>query len=156
MTSNEQFKSILDVGTEDSDYLKAVQREYKCNVQGLNIRADFEHYGTNSTGITIYDGFNIPFPDKSFDMITIYKVLHHVDSSILDKFIANICRVASKYILIKELNVGPSSKQRQYQLECIIQHEVFEGILHKVSNPMSPVGHCNCVIYPEHFLSLFK
>ena len=156
MTSNEQFKSILDIGTEDSDYLKAVQSVYKCNVQGLNIMGGFEHYDRKQTGITIYNGVNIPFPDNSFDMITIYSVLHHVHPSIMELFIANICRVASKYILIKDYNAGPSPKQRQYQLECIIQHEIFEGILNKVSNPMEPMGQCNCLIDPAHFLLLFK
>jgi SAM-dependent methyltransferase len=49
-----------------------------------------------------FNAYHLPFKDKSFDLVYIWEVLHHLTD--LDRTIAEAIRVAQKYIVIIEPN----------------------------------------------------
>jgi SAM-dependent methyltransferase len=49
---------------------------------------------------TQYDGERFPFEDKSFDLLMMIDVLHHIDN--IDAILAEAVRVGRKFILIKD------------------------------------------------------
>lgn len=120
-------EKILDIGTEDADYLVELQEKLGCNAYGLNIDKGFSHYSTyneavESNAIILYDGVNIPFAKNEISLTTIIYVLHHVEH--LEKFIENVCRI-SKVIYIKDNDIIDDFTR--YVIE--IQHELYEGVL---------------------------
>ena len=50
--------------------------------------------------VTKYDGFNLPFPDRSFDYVTIVDVLHHSDDPA--RVICEAARVCREGVVIKD------------------------------------------------------
>jgi ubiquinone/menaquinone biosynthesis C-methylase UbiE len=50
--------------------------------------------------VTVYDGFHIPFPDKTFDVVVITYVLHHAAD--VSKLFDEIVRVSKSKIVILE------------------------------------------------------
>ena len=47
------------------------------------------------------DATNIPYPDKSFDLVVSFDLLQHIDRSLLHKSIKETIRVSKKYLLHK-------------------------------------------------------
>lgn len=119
---------LLDIGTEDVEYLNRIEKIMNCGAYGLNIRTGYSHYvsyekSIRSGKIILYDGIHFPFRENEFDLVTIIAVLHHIQD--LDSFIKNICLI-SKNIYIKDNDMADLITQ--YNVE--IQHEVYEGILY--------------------------
>lgn len=52
--------------------------------------------------ITRYDGLNIPYPEKSFDVVTCIDVIEHVPN--FAQLIKNMCRVARRNVIISTPN----------------------------------------------------
>ncbi len=74
-----------------------------------------------------------------------YSVLHHVEPINRKKLISDICRVTKKFVLLKDYVIdSDTSKWKQHTLECVIQHEIFSGIVRKVENPMVNTDYCDC------------
>ena len=123
-----QCQKILDIGTEDVDFLLELEKNSGCNVTGLNIRSGYSHYNTyeeaiKSKKIVLYDGYTIPFNDNEFSLITVIAVLHHVEN--IEKFIKEICRVG-EMVYIKDNDMTNISSR--YNVD--IQHELYEGVLY--------------------------
>jgi SAM-dependent methyltransferase len=131
---------ILDIGTEYLAFLETLSEIYNTNnVQGLNI-SDWDHYASDNTlcapcsscefrdlerstrpvsksklPIRMYDGHTIPFKDRSFDLITIFSVLHHVCH--FNEFVAEIARVANRYIYIKDYDIQSEETARMIEVQ---------------------------------------
>lgn len=119
---------ILDIGTEDVNYIVELENSLKCPVIGLNITSGYSHYVTyneavESGKIVLYDGINIPFDDNEFNLVTIISVLHHVID--IEHFMQEVCRVA-KNIYIRDNDM--STITSRYIVD--IQHELYEGVLY--------------------------
>ncbi len=72
-------KKILDIGTEDCYFIDLLNEKSGVNVTvGLNIGSIGSYRGEKDC-ITLYDGINIPFPDSTFDVVTILMTIHHMD-----------------------------------------------------------------------------
>lgn len=72
--------SVLDVGCGDGTLAQAVMRlKPETQFQGIDV------FLRPSVAIPaqVYDGRTIPFPDASFDWVTICDVLHHTDDPAL-------------------------------------------------------------------------
>lgn len=105
-------QKILDIGTEYESYLDSLADELKIdkhNVLGLNVEGN--HYKDSDVGkdrIKVYDGFNIPYPDESFDIVTCIMVLHHIKGkNNIKKLLREIVRVIKKggYFVVKDHNI---------------------------------------------------
>jgi SAM-dependent methyltransferase len=63
-----------------------------------------------------YDGRSIPFPDGSFEIISIVDVLHHADDP--DAVLREALRVASRFVVIKDhFRFGPVSNRILYLMD---------------------------------------
>ena len=119
---------ILDIGTEDINYILELEQVMKCSANGLNITSGYSHYVTydeavKSGKIILYDGINIPFKADEFSLTTIISVLHHVKN--VGNFLKEVCRV-TRNIYIRDNDM--SNKTSKYIVD--IQHELYEGVLY--------------------------
>lgn len=127
--TNKKIK-ILDVGTENSAILDLYENSIpKCSAYGLNIEDGFNHYNPKlfsediqSGKILIYDGYNFPFDDNEFDLVTIFSVIHHVEN--LELFIRNLSKI-TRYVYIKDNDMYDDTTMSLVE----IQHDLYEGVL---------------------------
>src|SRR5437588_9417385 len=90
-------RSILDLGCGDGSIAKAImdQRpEYE--IRGIDVLERPQTW----IPVDLFDGQRIPFPDKSFDWVTIVDVLHHTDDPQL--LLAEASRMARLGIIVKD------------------------------------------------------
>lgn len=88
-----EFKTVLNVGSGDGVLSKKLQMAgYK--VTNLEVRKIDGEY------ILLFDGKNIPFPDRTFDVTICIYVLHHAKYQ--ERLIEEIARVSRGGILIAE------------------------------------------------------
>jgi|GEM_PF-2398249 len=103
----EDVKTILDVGCGSGYIINSLAEKYDCT--GIDISE------TALTQVTVKkfigSAEDLPFPDESFDLVMINDVLEHLPESVFTKTLAELRRVAKKYILItvpfmENLNAG--------------------------------------------------
>lgn len=121
--------SILDMGTEDIKFLDSLQKIAN-KVRGINIGEGFCHYHfcdkQGDDRFQLYDGKNIPYPDESFDLLTLYSVIHHIEDDDFYTLLKDIYRVTKKYVFIKDVNLDKDFKRDLYD----IQHILYEDVLY--------------------------
>ncbi|MCU0903935.1 MAG: class I SAM-dependent methyltransferase [Tabrizicola sp.] len=89
--------SVLDVGCGDGTLAQAVMAQRpNLSFQGIDV------FLRPSVAIPaqVYDGQTIPFPDQSFDWVTICDVLHHTDDPAA--VLAECARVVRRGVVIKD------------------------------------------------------
>lgn len=99
--------SILDVGCGNGFVINNLAGKYDCT--GIDISETALAHVTVKKCIGSAD--ELPFPDDSFDLVMINDVLEHLTDSALSKALAELRRVARKYILVtvpfmENLNAG--------------------------------------------------
>ncbi|MGV3651827.1 MAG: class I SAM-dependent methyltransferase [Devosia sp.] len=88
---------VLDLGAGDGQMALALMtRRPDLKVEGV----DVVPRPTTQIPVTLYDGVTLPFPDKSFDFVTIVDVLHHTKDPAL--VLAEAGRVARQGVVIKD------------------------------------------------------
>lgn len=85
-------KSLLEVGIGNSFVSDYIQRR-GFNVTKLDIDKRLNPHVTGSV-------LNVPFPDKSFEVVACYEVLEHLPYANFEKALQEIERVSSSYVLI--------------------------------------------------------
>lgn len=119
--------TLLDIGTEDPEFLDRMEIETGLVGTGLNIEGYVHYtsqfkYGVDSGRIKLYDGINIPFDDK-FDLVTILAVIHHIPPENMPKFAESVARVCNKTLIIKDNDlIDDLSRTFAY-----FQHSIYEG-----------------------------
>ncbi len=96
--------SILDVGCGDGimlNYLAEHGNHYQRMVGMDKSKSALKYLNTEKVIASIDD---IPFPDRSFDLILCLEVLEHLKHNIYPKALLKLQRVAKKYILISVPN----------------------------------------------------
>ena len=175
--SDIRVSTLLDIGTEDPEYLDHIEIELNCVATGLNIGnvvplhhtnnltssntsesscdnvvwgqdPTFDHYGGElSSRIWLYNGIHIPFGDNSFDVVTIISVLHHVSDEHMPLLAAEIARVCKERLIIKDNDLG----DEEHKVFCRLQHSMYEGGL----VPGKP-NYLNYNVTMESTLDIFK
>ena len=90
---------ILSVGDGDGYVSLRIQEKTQSQVQGLDI-LHYTKYRVQGIPLVIYDGNEIPFADKSFDISAGVFLLHHCEN--LDFTLQEMIRVSRKKIIIVE------------------------------------------------------
>lgn len=95
--------SILDVGCGKGEPMKFINRHGKFHTVGVDI---FEPYINLCREQNIHNEYslcdinNLPFPDKSFDIVLCMEVLEHQEKELGEKLLANFERIACKQIIL--------------------------------------------------------
>lgn len=91
--------SVLDVGCGSGELLTEVLRlrpDLAAEAQGIDVlirpKVAFP--------VLLFDGKTIPYPDKSFDVLTFVDVLHHTDDPLV--LLKEARRVARTHVVIKD------------------------------------------------------
>jgi ubiquinone/menaquinone biosynthesis C-methylase UbiE len=95
----EQDASVLDIGCGEGYVLDELRARGVANVQGVDIvdiRRDKEY------PFRLYDGQTLPFPDRSFDLVVLSFVLHHVPNDRKLVLIEEALRVSRAKVVIVE------------------------------------------------------
>jgi SAM-dependent methyltransferase len=89
--------SVLDLGAGDGQLARALMvRRPDLRVEGV----DVVKRPKTLIPVTLYDGVTLPFPERSFDYVTIVDVLHHTDDPA--RVLAEAERVARKGVVVKD------------------------------------------------------
>jgi len=98
-------RKILDVGCGYGKFLQKVCDRYGADGIGLDLSMNMlsyakKHYSDYS--YLLANSAQLPFQDKSFDVVTFNGVFHHLPPSIVDSALSEAKRIAREYILIEE------------------------------------------------------
>jgi SAM-dependent methyltransferase len=89
--------TVLDLGAGDGSVAVALmQLRPDLKVEGVDVMIR----PVTHIPVTQYDGVTLPFPDQSFDYVTIVDVLHHTDDAAA--VLAEAARVARSGIVLKD------------------------------------------------------
>jgi ubiquinone/menaquinone biosynthesis C-methylase UbiE len=88
--------TILDVGAGSGRFGQAVQEQLKVKVTGVDVC----DYSDHTIPFFVYDGRQLPFPDKSFDVVFFAFVLHHTRNQ--ENLIREAKRVTRRHIIVFE------------------------------------------------------
>ncbi len=106
--TEKSYQSLLDVGAGTGralTYLKTAHPYLKViGVEPVEeLRQQALNKGISSEEIVIGNGRTLPFAESSFDCVTAFGVLHHVERP--DQVIAEMLRVAKRAVFISDHNV---------------------------------------------------
>jgi len=102
------YQSLLDVGCGTGRALSYLKTAYPdLHTVGIEpveeLRQQAFAKGFTATEVISGNGQALPFPDKSFDCVVAFGVLHHVEHP--EKIIAEIFRVAKKAVFLSDHNI---------------------------------------------------
>lgn len=121
------YSSYLDIGCFDgsitstiSKYLRTTNKDLK--TCGIDIT---QHYLGDDFEYKIYNGKRIPYDDNTFDVITIFMVLHHIRN--LKQYLTEVFRVLNKggVLIIREHDVTDNDLKDIIN----IQHHFYSIVL---------------------------
>jgi SAM-dependent methyltransferase len=95
-------QSILDVGCGDGGLSSEIARRFgeQCPVEGVET---FQRRGKEKVKVTSFNGKDIPFEDKTFDVVILCDVLHHVPTVRGQKRLFDEClRVCRRGLVVKD------------------------------------------------------
>jgi ubiquinone/menaquinone biosynthesis C-methylase UbiE len=116
ITSSNTFKKVLEVGAGDGSILKLLsgnnfaEELYAVEISESGIAQIKNKNIAHLQSVQLFDGYKLPFGDKSFDLIILSHVLEHVEHERL--LLREIHRVA-KYLVIevpKDYRFGAEQK----------------------------------------------
>jgi SAM-dependent methyltransferase len=110
-----QLESILDLGCGDGEnLLKLAERTGAKRYVGI----DVEVRPHAKVEVVAYDGLHVPFPDNSFEAVSLIDVLHHCTDP--QQVLNEAVRVASKVVLIKDhFAFGPITHKMLYWIDRV-------------------------------------
>jgi len=88
---------VLDVGAGDGSIALAIKdRRPDVHIEGIDVFVR----SNAKIPVTVYDGSNFPFPDRSFDVVMFVDVLHHTNDPA--RLVQEAGRVAAERVVIKD------------------------------------------------------
>jgi SAM-dependent methyltransferase len=106
-------ESLLDVGCGDGTNVTRVAEMVGAErLEGVDVLVR----PTAVIPVIAYDGRRLPFPDRSFEAVTMIDVLHHCDDA--GQVLREIMRVADRVVAIKDhFAFGPLSNRLLYAMD---------------------------------------
>lgn len=102
------ISSILDTGCGTGRGVNYFKTWFsQCQVIGNDVSAELlkvaeEQYNISSEDLICCSSYELPFADKSFDVVTEFGILHHVSDP--NRVVAEMLRIARKAIFISDSN----------------------------------------------------
>lgn len=124
--------SYLDVGYGDGEITNTLVKSFNLPLsKAFGVEVVTKQNVHNSFQPIYFDGYNIPLPDNSQDLITLLSTLHHVED--LEALIRDIYRVSSPngHILVRDFDASTE--------ELKIFNLVMDHIYYKVYNVIPEV-----------------
>ena len=125
-------KKIIDIGSGTCLLAEMIQQKVQTAVTALDIN-DFNF--SDSIKPIIYNGRDIPFPDKTFDLGLILFVLHHTSKANAVNIIKETKRVAKRVLIIEDIYFNWLQKYYTFFLDSLTNLEFFR---HPHSNRTDP------------------
>lgn len=119
---------VLDVGAGNGVPGSTVQRYFPdCTVRGVDVVA--RAHPESLVRVSVYDGSNLPFPDRSFDISLLSNVIHHVPEEARAGLLAEVLRVTRRTILVKDHLATGALSRRVLGLMDLIGNAPFGGMV---------------------------
>lgn len=130
----DDFTCYLDFGCGDCSTAVLLGKKmglYKSRIYGLDID-DWDGAGSEDLGLyqsqckyTTYDGVTLPYPDRKFDVITAFQVLHHISD--IRNIIKELhrCLKIGGFLIIREQHCADANMEELIRLEHVFQNQVF-------------------------------
>lgn len=102
ITTRREIASVLDVGP-GTTFMRDVLKIHRPDIryQSLDIADDLQPDTTGSV-------LDIPLADCTYDVVTAFQVLEHIEFADFDRALAEMKRVSKKYVFISLPHFGPS------------------------------------------------
>lgn len=91
---------VLDVGCGSGLRLTELALFRRIHARGVDVRIDSNV--VPGVDVSLYDGATIPFPDNSFDVVTVCYVLHHLRRDHVERLLSELRRVCRGTIVLLE------------------------------------------------------
>jgi len=115
-----KFSSFLDVGCGCGNLVKEIKKQLKIkggknyNIQGIDI-SDFAVKRANVPFVSLADCKNLPFEDKSFDMVYILGTFSYLSNfSEIKRAMEEAYRVAKKLLVFEDVYIVPDKQSDDY------------------------------------------
>ena len=125
--------SVLDVGCGTGIHLELYQRA-GCTVAGIDLSPSMLQVARERLGkcadLRLDDASKMPYPDRSFDLIIMFTVLHEMSQEVRSAVIAESKRVLNKdgRILLIDFHPGPIRPFKGWLFKTIITFiEIMAG-----------------------------
>lgn len=102
LLGDRKVSSILDVGCGTGSVLaEVIRRDIGDRYVGVDVVDPAEHLDPKAIGLDLrsYDGYRLPWPDNSFDLVYASHVVEHVPDP--RGFLRELARVSSKYAYVE-------------------------------------------------------
>lgn len=108
-------QSLLDIGCGDGTNTRALAEKIGAtNLAGVDVLVR----PTATITVTPYDGVHIPFPDRSFEAVSIIDVLHHCAQPL--DVLKEAVRVTGRALVIKDhFAFGPLTHRMLYWMDLV-------------------------------------
>jgi len=139
LLGGDRFEKLIDVGAGEGSLLACIDASapaaalYAVEISDSGLAAIRGRALGRLVEARLFDGYHIPYPDKTFDLATAIHVLEHIEHERL--FIAELRRIARRIVIEVPLENG-----------FRIERAIAAG---------SPFGHINYYT-PEVFLNLLR
>ncbi len=119
----DENSTVLDIGCGNGYNSIEFMKRFNLNLVGL----DIDNFLTTSIPFRKFDGKNIPFPEKSFDISMFLYVLHHAIDQ--EQLLLEAKKVTKKYVIVYEDVVN----NRFDKVANKLHGKIFNGI-YDISN----------------------
>ena len=119
----DENSSALDIGCGNGYKSIEFMKHFNLNLVGL----DIDNWLETSIPFQKFDGLNIPFPEKSFDISMFLYVLHHATDQ--EQLLLEAKKVTKKYVIVYEDVVN----NRFDRIASALHGKMFNGI-YDISN----------------------
>jgi ubiquinone/menaquinone biosynthesis C-methylase UbiE len=126
-----KVESYLDIGCFDGGITKSIGSYFKLNNTQIH-GVDIKKYNTYEFSFNEYNGYELPYADDSFDIITCLMVLHHIPTDKLEKLIDEIYRVLKNGGIVIIREHSPVYKLQEICLD--IMHDFYDLVWNSDSN----------------------